>query len=81
MKKRFLSLALSLVMALSLAVPAGAVSIGTEPTEDLTGYTFILHTNDVHGAIDGYATVAALKDYYETQGADVLLVDAGDYPG
>ena len=79
MKKRFLSLALSLVMALSLAVPAGAVSFTTENTEDLTGYTFILHTNDVHGAIDGYATVAALKDYYETQGADVLLVDAGDY--
>ena len=35
----------------------------------------VVHTNDVHGAIDGYATVAALKDLYETQGADVLLMD------
>ena len=39
----------------------------------------ILHTNDVHGAIDGYAKVAALKAEYEAKGAEVLLMDAGDY--
>lgn len=78
MKKRVLSLLLSLVMSLSLAVPAGAVT-GTENPNDMTGHTVILHTNDVHGGIDGYATIAALKDLYESQGAEVLLLDAGDF--
>lgn len=39
----------------------------------------ILHTNDVHGAIDNYAKVAALKAKYEADGAAVLLMDAGDF--
>ena len=43
------------------------------------GKTVILHTNDVHGAIAGYANVAKLRDAYEAQGADVILVDAGDF--
>lgn len=79
MKNHFLSLTLALVMALSLAIPVGAIQIDAENPNDKTGWTVILHTNDVHGAIDGYATVAALKNLYETQGADVLLMDAGDY--
>ena len=77
MKKwnKFLALFLAMVMALALAVPAGAV----ESEDDLTGYTVILHTNDVHGAIDGYASVAALKKTYQEAGAYVLLVDDGDF--
>ena len=39
----------------------------------------ILHTNDVHGGIAGYAKLAALKAKYEAEGAYVLLMDAGDY--
>ena len=77
MKKmnKFLSLLLALAMMCSLAVTAGA-----EETEgDLAGSVVILHTNDVHGAIDGYAKVAALKDTYEDMGAYVLLMDAGDF--
>lgn len=66
---------LSLVMLLALAVPAGAVS----PEEDLKGHLILLHTNDVHGAVDQYAAVAGLKKAYEAAGADVLLVDAGDF--
>ena len=31
------------------------------------GDIVILHTNDVHGAISGYAKVAALKDAYEAE--------------
>lgn len=79
MKKRFLSLTLALVMALALAIPVGAAEIGAENPEDLTGYTFILHTNDVHGGIDGYAAVSALKEWYQSTGADVYLMDAGDF--
>ncbi len=47
--------------------------------EDLTGKTIILHTNDTHGALMGFAQVAAVKKQYEAAGATVLLVDAGDY--
>ena len=45
----------------------------------LAGKTVILHTNDVHGAVEGYAAVAALKAEYEAKGAEVILVDAGDF--
>lgn len=73
--KKFSALFLALVMALALAVPAGAA----EGDNDMSGSVVILHTNDVHGAIDGYAKVAALKEAFEATGAYVLLVDAGDY--
>ncbi|MBO4394482.1 MAG: 5'-nucleotidase C-terminal domain-containing protein [Spirochaetales bacterium] len=43
------------------------------------GKTVILHTNDVHGALEGYAKLGALKESFEAEGADVLLVDAGDF--
>lgn len=43
------------------------------------GKTFILHSNDVHGQIMGYANIAAYKEELEAQGAKVILVDAGDY--
>lgn len=45
----------------------------------LDGLTVVLHTNDVHGAIDGYEKIAAMKANLEATGADVILVDAGDY--
>ena len=75
MKKKVLSLFLVLAMMFSLGITAGA----EEPAEDLSGSIIILHTNDVHGAIDGYAKAAALKKTYEDMGAYVLLMDAGDF--
>lgn len=53
---------------------------------DLSGYTIIMHTNDVHGRVApdaskgqmGYTAVSALKKLYEKAGAQVILVDAGD---
>lgn len=75
MKKKVLSLVLVLAMMFSLCITAGA----EEPAEDLSGSIIILHTNDVHGAIDGYAKAAALKKTYEDMGAYVLLMDAGDF--
>ena len=76
MKKKVLSLLLAVVMTFSLAVTANAAE---ETAQDLDGDIVILHTNDVHGAISGYAKVAALKDAYEARGAYVLLMDAGDF--
>ena len=83
MKKRFPALFLALVMALALAIPAGAAEGDTAPAagaaDSMAGSLVILHSNDVHGAIDGYATIAAMKTAYEAAGAAVLLVDAGDF--
>ena len=64
MKKKVLSLLLAVVMTFSLAVTANAAE---ETAQDLDGDIVILHTNDVHGAISGYAKVAALKDAYEAE--------------
>ena len=47
--------------------------------EDYTGKTVILHSNDVHGEIMGYAYIAALKTDFAEKGADVILADAGDF--
>ena len=57
MSKKLLSLALALVMSLSLAVPAMAADEKTETpvtpyavSADVKGKIVILHTNDTHGA-------------------------------
>lgn len=73
--KKLLSLLLVLCLILSLSCTAFA----TDEAKPLTGKTVILHSNDVHGAIDLYAAMASLKADYEAQGAEVILADAGDY--
>lgn len=83
--RKFLSLLLSLAMVLSLSVTtfAAETDLVTAPapiaTQEMAGKTVILHSNDVHGAVEGYAYIAALKADYEAKGAEVILVDAGDY--
>ena len=73
--KKLLSLLLVLCLVLSLSCTAFAA----EAPKPLDGKTVILHSNDVHGAIDLYAAMAAMKADYEAQGAEVILADAGDY--
>lgn len=73
--KKFLSLLLALAMMFSLSVTASAA----EEAKPMEGRIVILHTNDVHGAIGGYAKVAALKKAFQDVGAYTLLLDAGDY--
>ena len=47
---------------------------------DYSGKTVILHSNDVHGALDGYAYMTELKNEFLAAGAtEVILVDAGDF--
>ena len=85
--RKFLSVLLALAMALSLTVTsfateeetAGEAAATTAETTTMAGKTVILHSNDVHGAIEGYAYIAQLKADYEAKGAEVILVDAGDY--
>ena len=71
--KKLVALLLAVVLVLGLMT--GALAADGE----LAGKTIILHTNDVHGAVGLYAKVAALKKDYAEKGADVILVDAGDY--
>ena len=76
--KKLICLLLSLALALGLAVPALAEGGALE------GQLIILHTNDIHGrdvssdGIWGYAAIAQIKKDLEAQGAQVLLLDAGD---
>ncbi len=80
--RKALALLLSVVMSLTLLVSTAWAEEKTGFTlpESLNGKTVVLHTNDVHGAIDKYAKVAALRDECYAKGATtVVLVDAGDF--
>ena len=73
---RMISLVLVLCMVFSL-LPM--VSAAEKYDEIGAGKTVILHSNDVHGEVKGYAYMAALKTKLENAGADVILADAGDF--
>ena len=84
MKLRNRLLAVLLALALVLALPGAALAAEFpaetgQLVEDYTGKTVILHSNDVHGAIEGYAYIAQLKKDLQARGAEVILVDAGDF--
>ena len=76
-----------LLLALLLFCLAGTVyaeenypkDIRPVPAADLSGKVVILQSNDVHGAIEGYAKMAALREAYEKLGAEVILADVGDF--
>ncbi len=79
----FLALLLSLVLLLAPAVYASAdydykANAKVFPS-DYTGKTVILHSNDIHGRLNGYACMAAARSAFEAAGAEVLMVDAGDF--
>lgn len=74
--------------ALALAMTAGLVLAPqntAQAQEDLKGKLVVIHTNDMHGRYVktkdslGISSVAALKGYYESLGANVILLDAGDF--
>jgi len=75
--RKILSAALSVAMVMGLSVPAYAA--------EMDGKVVVLHTNDIHGYYEtteegmGLAGVVGLKEYYENLGAEVLLLDAGDF--
>lgn len=92
--KKLLALVLALMMALTMSASfaEGAeeadwtkadylahADIRDALASDYTGKTVILHSNDVHGQLDGYAYIAGLRDYLKSLGADVILADVGDF--
>ena len=79
MKKFSRILSLLLVLCMIFALLPTAFAAGGDIDKIGSGKTVILHSNDVHGEIKGYAYIAALKDKLVKAGADVILADAGDY--
>lgn len=74
---------ISLFAVFSVLMACASLSFAQEKadSEDYTGKTVILHTNDTHSRVDNYMGFAAVKywkDYYEDKGANVLVLDAGD---
>jgi len=80
--RRVLSALLAVILTLSLC-PWALADYPAETRNavegDFTGKTVILHSNDVHGEIMGYAYIAALKTEFQNRGASVILADAGDF--
>lgn len=90
--RRVLKSSISVLLALVLVLTANVTAITSKATNvvaevksiadvptDLSGKTVILHTNDVHGAVGRYPYIASVKENFQNRGAEVLLVDAGDY--
>ena len=77
MKKKLLTLLLAIAMLFTLAACGEKPVMGKDATA--TEPVVVLHTNDVHGAIENYAKVAVLADQYAAEGAYVLVLDAGDF--
>lgn len=89
MSKRYnklLTLMLSLMMTMVFTITAAAEPAAQQTglrrddlAESYEGKTVVLSTNDVHGAVDGYHYIKGLKTELERRGADVIMVDAGDF--
>ena len=81
--RKLLALVLSLVMVFAIAIPASAdydyAANANIVYSSFEGKTVILHSNDVHGALAGFAYMPALKAQFEAAGAEVYMVDAGDF--
>ncbi len=87
--KKPIALGMSAVFALSvflgnplrlMADEEPDAKIVTEPVEgDYKNKLVIIQSNDVHGAVDGYSKIAKLKETYKDMGAEVILVDSGDF--
>ena len=73
---RLLTLLMAVIMIMAFSI---FVNADMELADDYTGKTVILSSNDVHGAVDGYAYMKALEKEFTARGADVITVDAGDY--
>ena len=87
MKKSKLLVFVTVLALLSLAVFSAFAewtdedyaSVAKAIQTGFAGKTVILHSNDVHGALGGYAYMSQMKTSLENAGAEVIMVDAGDF--
>lgn len=76
---------LLIALCAAVMIVCSAAFVYAEPAEFGTfedsyeGKTVILQTNDVHGAINQYKYLAGVKNELVKRGADVYVVDSGDY--
>ena len=77
MKKKLVTILLTLSLVFSFMPAVTFTAFAESGLYD--GKIVVLHSNDVHGQIDGYQYMAGLKAKYKALGADVILADAGDY--
>lgn len=71
--KKALSMLLAVTLLLAMFVPAVSAA------GDYEGKTVVIYTGNLRGDLDVYAKIAAVKAEYEAKGAEVALVDAGNY--
>lgn len=68
-----------LLLSVILIASVSAQAIYERSEKPYAGKTVILHTNDVHGALEGYAYLPVLREKFESQGATVIIADMGDF--
>ncbi|MDO4542092.1 MAG: S-layer homology domain-containing protein [Bacillota bacterium] len=72
--KRFLGILLVVCMCLAMA------SMGVlGDTNQLSGKTVVVYTGNLRGDVDMLPKVAQVEANYEAQGADVIIVDTGNF--
>ncbi|MCQ2550787.1 MAG: bifunctional metallophosphatase/5'-nucleotidase [Clostridia bacterium] len=78
MKKKIVSLLLALALVFAF-MPTSVFAGNCSVLQPYAGKVVVLHSNDVHGNVDGYKYMAGLAKKYEKLGAEVILADAGDF--
>lgn len=82
--RKISALFLAVVLIFITAACGDKTAQGAPPPISKEGKTIILHTNDTHGRMVGseqsvgISAIKALKDRYQAQGMNVVLLDAGD---
>lgn len=71
--KKIISILLVVMMMTALLIPCASAE------ESFEGKTVVIVTGNFRGNTDLYECVAAAKIEYESKGADVILLDAGNY--
>ena len=66
-------------MLLTAALVLSCLSLSALAAPAYDGQTVLLYTANLRGDVTQYAAVAAVKAQLEGEGADVVLVDAGNY--
>jgi len=68
-----------LSLLLTLALLTGVLALPAAAADSYDGKTVILYTANLRGDLDAYAKIKVVRDAYYSKGAEIFLVDAGNY--
>lgn len=68
----------SFLMAICICVSLFSTGL-LAGTNEMSGKTVVLYTGNIRGDVDKLPQIAAVKKSYEDAGADVILLDAGNF--